>query len=57
MAMTFDACKVVPIGKSVGAFNTETQSSTPYGGKLLIPRCQENPLRRIQRNRTPNRHR
>ncbi len=31
MAMTFNARKVVPIGKSVGAFNTEAQSSNPYG--------------------------
>ena len=46
MAITVDACKVFLIGKSVEEVITETQSSTPYGGKLPIPHCQEKPLRR-----------
>ena len=49
MAMTVDACKVSLVGKSARDVITETQSSTPYGGKLLIPRCQEKPLRRTVR--------
>ena len=57
MSITLDACKPVPAGKSTGAFNGQTQSSTPYGGKPLSSRCQEKPLSRTAGNRTSNRHR
>ena len=57
MAMTVDACKVFFAGKSAERVITETQNSTPYGGKLLIPHCRENPLRRTYGIRTSNRHR
>ena len=40
-----------------GGLNSEAQSSRLYGRKLLISRCQENPLRRGDGNRTTNRHR
>jgi hypothetical protein len=41
MSITLDACKPAPPGKSGGAFNGETQSSTPVWGKaaeFTLPR-------------------
>ena len=47
MAMTVDARKLVPIGKSVGALTVRCKAG-PYGIQLLISRCQEKLLRRTK---------
>ena len=57
MAMRVDARKLVSVGKSGEALTVRRKTVRRMARKLLIPRCQEKPLRRMNGNRTSNRHR